>query len=78
MELLVQQRIQSLIVEGGRELLQSFIDADLWDEARVFTGKKYFGRGVKAPDLPFVPYRVEEMAGDILVFFSRQSTVDSR
>lgn len=30
-------RVQSLFVEGGRELLQSFIDAGLWDEARVFT-----------------------------------------
>ncbi|MEO6931962.1 MAG: dihydrofolate reductase family protein, partial [Chitinophagaceae bacterium] len=27
--------IQSLIVEGGSKTLQSFIDADLWDEARV-------------------------------------------
>lgn len=31
------ERVQSLFVEGGRELLQSFIDAGLWDEARVFT-----------------------------------------
>lgn len=30
------RRVHSLFVEGGRELLQSFIDADLWDEARVF------------------------------------------
>lgn len=29
-------RIHSLFVEGGRELLQSFIDANLWDEARIF------------------------------------------
>ena len=32
---LYQLNIQSVIVEGGAKLLQSFIDADLWDEARV-------------------------------------------
>ena len=30
-----EQQLQSLIVEGGRETLQSFIDHDLWDEIRV-------------------------------------------
>lgn len=30
-------KVQSLLVEGGRELLQSFIDSGLWDEACVFT-----------------------------------------
>lgn len=31
------RRVHSLFVEGGRELLQSFLDSMLWDEARVFT-----------------------------------------
>jgi diaminohydroxyphosphoribosylaminopyrimidine deaminase/5-amino-6-(5-phosphoribosylamino)uracil reductase len=43
--------IQSLIVEGGRQLLQSFIDAGLWDEAWLFTGEKFFHNGVKAPSI---------------------------
>ncbi len=30
-------RVQSLVVEGGRRVLESFIGAGLWDEARVFT-----------------------------------------
>ena len=33
-----QQGIDSLIVEGGATLLNSFITADLWDEARILTG----------------------------------------
>ena len=41
--------IQSVIVEGGRMLLQEFIDLNLWDEARVFVGNKTFGRGAKGP-----------------------------
>ncbi len=40
---------QSLIVEGGRQLLQRFIDQNLWDEARVFIGTRFFGKGVPAP-----------------------------
>ncbi|MEI6823467.1 MAG: bifunctional diaminohydroxyphosphoribosylaminopyrimidine deaminase/5-amino-6-(5-phosphoribosylamino)uracil reductase RibD [Bacteroidota bacterium] len=41
--------IQSVIVEGGRELLQSYIDLGLWDEARILTGNKTFNKGLSAP-----------------------------
>jgi diaminohydroxyphosphoribosylaminopyrimidine deaminase / 5-amino-6-(5-phosphoribosylamino)uracil reductase len=41
--------IQSLIVEGGEKTLQGFIEKGYWDEARIFTGDKLFGGGVKAP-----------------------------
>jgi len=41
--------IQSVIIEGGAYTIQSFIDANLWDEARVFTGQNSFKKGVKAP-----------------------------
>lgn len=51
MQRLYDLKIQSLMVEGGAELLKSFISIDLWDEARIFTGEKEFGRGVKAPYL---------------------------
>lgn len=37
---LYQRNIQSLIVEGGEQLINSFIDADLWDAARVFIAEK--------------------------------------
>lgn len=47
-----QLNIQSVLVEGGARLLQSFIDTGLWDEARVIrnTGMKT-GNGLAAPDL---------------------------
>ena len=35
-EVVYQQNIQSIIIEGGRKTLQTFIDADLWDETRIF------------------------------------------
>jgi diaminohydroxyphosphoribosylaminopyrimidine deaminase/5-amino-6-(5-phosphoribosylamino)uracil reductase len=47
-----QRNIQSLIVEGGTFLLKKFINAELWDEARVFTSPFKFGTGIAAPILP--------------------------
>lgn len=43
------RRIQSLLVEGGTQLLQSFIDAGLWDEMAVFKSNLALGVGVAAP-----------------------------
>jgi len=41
--------IQSLFIEGGAAVLNHFISAGFWDEARIFTGKDHFREGVKAP-----------------------------
>ncbi len=43
--------ILSVLVEGGAQSLQSFIDAGLWDEARIFTGTSSFKKGITAPHL---------------------------
>lgn len=58
LELLHKHGVQSLIVEGGTTLLSTFIDAEMWDEARIFTARmlarelyptlSYVG-GVRAP-----------------------------
>lgn len=46
---LYERKILSILVEGGRKTLQSFIDKNLWDEARVITGNVFFNRGLEAP-----------------------------
>jgi len=43
--------LQSIIVEGGKKTLDSFIDSNLWDEARVITAQKKLHQGIKAPRL---------------------------
>lgn len=44
--------IQSILAEGGAKTLQSFIDAGLWDEARVITNEKMvIENGITAPDM---------------------------
>ncbi len=45
------QDIQSLIIEGGAATLTQFIEAGLWDEARVFIGEVILKEGIKAPEI---------------------------
>lgn len=51
MQILFDQKILSLIVEGGAHLLNSFIEDGLWDEARIFTAEKKFVTGIPAPKI---------------------------
>lgn len=45
------QDVQSVIIEGGAHTLSSFIEAGMWDEARVFTGKAVLQKGIPAPQI---------------------------
>lgn len=49
MDVLYKLKIQSLMVEGGTILLQSFIDEGLWDEAYIETSPIRLNEGIKAP-----------------------------
>lgn len=58
-------KIQSVLVEGGKKLLQSFIDKNLWDEARIITNKKMFiEKGLKSPELSNKKWIVDFSLGD--------------
>jgi diaminohydroxyphosphoribosylaminopyrimidine deaminase/5-amino-6-(5-phosphoribosylamino)uracil reductase len=48
---LFENSIQSVIIEGGRQTLRTFIDEGIWDEARVFIGNQFLKDGLKAPKL---------------------------
>ena len=43
--------IQSVIIEGGINILNQFIEAGLWDEARIFTSNSTWGQGLIAPEI---------------------------
>lgn len=51
MGMLFEQGITSLLVEGGARTLQAFLQADLWDEAWVFSGSQVLGQGIPAPSI---------------------------
>lgn len=69
LDILYQKEKLSLIVEGGLLLLQSFIDAGLWDEAHVYTGQKKFVNGVLAPVLRGPANQREEIGNDVIEIF---------
>lgn len=48
-DVLHKHQVLSLLIEGGAQTLQAFIDSGLWDEARVFTGNRTFKNGIAAP-----------------------------
>lgn len=49
---LYQLKIQSVIIEGGAKLIQSFVAENAWDEARVITNEQlYLPDGLKAPEI---------------------------
>ncbi|MDO4461521.1 MAG: bifunctional diaminohydroxyphosphoribosylaminopyrimidine deaminase/5-amino-6-(5-phosphoribosylamino)uracil reductase RibD [Bacteroidia bacterium] len=46
---LFNEGIQSVIVEGGQQTLQTFINDNMWDEAFVYHGSKILHNGISAP-----------------------------
>lgn len=67
------QGVQSLIVEGGAQTLQSFLEADLWDEIRVETAPQTVLGGTPAPCVPpcAVLKRQDDYDGNIIRWYRR-------
>ncbi|MCK4346042.1 MAG: bifunctional diaminohydroxyphosphoribosylaminopyrimidine deaminase/5-amino-6-(5-phosphoribosylamino)uracil reductase RibD [Bacteroidales bacterium] len=69
MEELYIREVQSILVEGGGKMLNSFIISNIWDEARVFKGRNMFIQGIKAPELKIQPFHVESYGGNELKIY---------
>lgn len=61
-----KRKIQSVIIEGGSGVLNLFIEAGLWDEARVFTAGIAFGAGISAPKINGRALYTEDILSDKL------------
>lgn len=74
MEELYKERLLSVMVEGGAKLLQSFINAGLWDEARVISNQELvIGNGVVVPALKkYKLIKEEKIDTDIISFFVKE------
>jgi diaminohydroxyphosphoribosylaminopyrimidine deaminase / 5-amino-6-(5-phosphoribosylamino)uracil reductase len=72
-ENLYNKNIQSLLVEGGTNLLQSFLDIDLFDEIRLFRSPNNIGKGIIAPILPrsLTLVNKENLLGDELSIYTK-------
>ncbi len=62
----------SVLVEGGRHLLESFLSAGLWDEARVLTGSVRFGKGLPAPCISRTPVWEEAVEDNRLQYYRKR------
>ncbi|QXP70496.1 bifunctional diaminohydroxyphosphoribosylaminopyrimidine deaminase/5-amino-6-(5-phosphoribosylamino)uracil reductase RibD [Polaribacter sp. R2A056_3_33] len=67
---LQKHQIQSVIIEGGTQTLQTFIDENLWDEARLFVGETTFKVGVKAPVFKKVVKEEINIKTDVLKIYT--------
>lgn len=67
---LYKEGIISIIIEGGHDILQFFIDNNMWDEARVLTGIPEFKTGLKAPIIKRKPITVFPYGRDMIQIFA--------
>ena len=74
---LYNMQIQSVIVEGGSKLLQSFIDEGMWDEARMINnGQLTIGNGLNAPHLKNnLPAKEQKIGADTISFFKNERKI---
>lgn len=66
---LARREVSSLFIEGGAATLQAFIDAGLWDEARVISGPLSAQAGVKGPELRCTPISSQNLGNNFLSMY---------
>ncbi len=68
----IENNITSILVEGGSQLLNTFINREQWDEARVIVGNKVFGQGVRAPIISqYTHIDIENIDDDKIIYYTR-------
>lgn len=71
-EAIYNKRIQSVVIEGGARLLNSFIQQGYYDEVRVLRSKRLlWGKGEKVPALPALTSISEDLDDDELILYSK-------
>ncbi|MBK7183490.1 MAG: bifunctional diaminohydroxyphosphoribosylaminopyrimidine deaminase/5-amino-6-(5-phosphoribosylamino)uracil reductase RibD [Bacteroidetes bacterium] len=66
---LYKRNIQSLIIEGGYNVLHSFIADNCWDEARVFISEESINNGINAPEINRKPAFKEVIDNNALLIY---------
>ncbi|MBC3539660.1 bifunctional diaminohydroxyphosphoribosylaminopyrimidine deaminase/5-amino-6-(5-phosphoribosylamino)uracil reductase RibD [Rufibacter sediminis] len=71
---LYKRNVQSVLVEGGTVLLEALLEANLWDEIRVLKSPVTLTQGVKAPQLPAMPFAARTNIGEDEITFYRNTS----
>lgn len=66
---LFERKIQSVLVEGGAQTLQTFINQNCWDEISVFQSNQTLGYGLKAPTFQSENAEIEIVGKDKLISY---------
>ncbi|HUH51939.1 MAG TPA: bifunctional diaminohydroxyphosphoribosylaminopyrimidine deaminase/5-amino-6-(5-phosphoribosylamino)uracil reductase RibD [Flavobacterium sp.] len=69
LDILYKHQLQSVIIEGGKAVLESFIQDNLWDEARVFSSDAFIEQGIKAPGFNFQSSDETRILNDSLKYY---------
>ena len=77
MKILQQKGLNSVLIEGGRELIQNFIDSKLWDEIRVFHNKEMkLISGVKSPIIKMEAFIKKNIEHDLLKIMTNKNNIE--
>lgn len=64
-----EQKILSILVEGGKKTLETFIEQNTWDEIRRFRSDKTFENGLKAPNITNKPNQTITLGNNKLDYY---------
>ena len=63
----IEQQIQTLLIEGGSQVINEFLKCHLWDEAIIFKSNANLLEGVKAPIIDQKPLEIMNSASDKVI-----------
>ncbi len=72
LKFLHEKKLGVLMIEGGVQLLNSFIEQGFWDEARVIVGNVHWEKGIDAPQLPGVLKKRKKLGADEILIFHNE------
>ena len=63
----IDHQIQTLLVEGGSQVINQFLEHDLWDEAIIFKSNSNILEGVRVPSIDHKPLKIMKSASDKVI-----------
>ena len=63
----IEHQIQTLLVEGGLQVINQFLERNLWDEAIIFKSNSNLLEGVRAPSIDHKPLKIMKSASDKVI-----------
>ena len=72
-----EDKILSIIVEGGTKTLSNFIDSETWDEIRVFKTKEKLGDGIRGPNIKLEESKKIKIGDNKLVCYENKEVTFS-